>query len=117
VARRGGRSVYTSLSPTRVRNLDELPHPNFDEFFEQGGGTFRRVVVMETARGCWWGDKHHCTFCGIDFPLRFRSKSPARALDEVVALRDRYDARLFVMTDPILDMRYFRDFIPGLADR
>jgi ribosomal peptide maturation radical SAM protein 1 len=116
VARQQGRSACASLSPEQVKDLDELPYPNFDEFFEQGGGASRRVVVMETARGCWWGDKHHCTFCGIDFPLKYRSKTPGRALDELLSLRDEYDARLFVMTDEILDMRYFRDFIPRLAE-
>jgi ribosomal peptide maturation radical SAM protein 1 len=108
------RNGYSNLSPERVRDLDELPYPDFDEFFEQSGR--RRVVVMETARGCWWGDKHHCTFCGIDFPAAYRSKSPARALAEVIALRDAYEVRAFVMTDEILDMRYFRDFVPALAE-
>ena len=35
VARRAGDSVYSSLSPQRVHDLDELPYPDFDEFFEQ----------------------------------------------------------------------------------
>ncbi len=77
VARRRGRTVYRSLSAERVRNLDELPYPSFDEFFEHADRGMRRVVVMETARGCWWGDKHHCTFCGIDFPLKYRSRRAA----------------------------------------
>lgn len=117
IARGRADSVYSSLSPRRVRDLDGLPYPDFHEFFEQAGTARRRVVVMETARGCWWGDKHHCTFCGIDFPAKYRSKSPERALDELLHLRDVYDARLFVMTDEILDMRYFRDFIPRLAEQ
>ncbi|MEY3837712.1 MAG: hypothetical protein RL304_694, partial [Verrucomicrobiota bacterium] len=28
----------------------------------------RRVVpllALETSRGCWWGAKHHCTFCSF----------------------------------------------------
>jgi ribosomal peptide maturation radical SAM protein 1 len=116
VARGRGGSVCRSLSPERVLDLDELPYPSFDEFFEQVGPGARKVVVMETSRGCWWGDKHHCTFCGIDFPLRYRSKSSDRALDELLWLRARYDARMFVMADEILDMRYFREFIPRLAE-
>jgi len=116
IARGRGGSACSSLSPRRVRDLDELPYPDFDEFFERAGRGRRRVVVMETARGCWWGDKHHCTFCGIDFPAKYRSKSPERALAELLHLRDAYDARLFVMTDEILDMRYFRDFVPRLAE-
>jgi ribosomal peptide maturation radical SAM protein 1 len=24
------------------------------------------IILYETARGCWWGEKHHCTFCGLN---------------------------------------------------
>ncbi len=113
--REGRRSVWASLSPARPRDLDLLPYPDYEEFFEQLGPGHRRVAVMETSRGCWWGDRHHCTFCGIDFPETFRAKSAERALAELTALRDRYGVGSFVMTDDILDMRAFRDLIPRLA--
>lgn len=115
IARRGGRSCCPTLTPERVRDLDDLPYPDFDDFFEHPDRGPRRVIVMETARGCWWGDKHHCTFCGVNFPLKYRSKSPQRALDELLALRARYDVRQFVMADEILDLRYFKEFVPRLA--
>jgi radical SAM superfamily enzyme YgiQ (UPF0313 family) len=42
---------------------------------------------METARGCWWGAKHHCTFCGLNQnDMAFRAKSPQCAMDELVHL-------------------------------
>ena len=45
-----------------------------------------RHVVVETSRGCWWGAKHHCTFCGLNGDtMAFRSKSPERAFDEIAA--------------------------------
>jgi ribosomal peptide maturation radical SAM protein 1 len=113
--RDGRRSAWTSLSPARPRDLGALPYPDYDEFFEQLGPGGRRVAVMETSRGCWWGDRHHCTFCGIDFPETFRAKSAERALAELTSLRDRYGVRSFVMTDDILDMRAFRDLLPRLA--
>ncbi len=116
VLRRDGSSHTTSLSPERVLDLDELPYPDFDDVCPIEERAERRVLVMETSRGCWWGDRHHCTFCGIDFPVRYRSKSAGRALAELIALRDRYGATHFVMTDDILDMRLFREFIPSLAE-
>ena len=46
-------------------------------------GKVRPLMVMETARGCWWDAKHHCTFCGLNGEfMGFRSKSPLRALAE-----------------------------------
>jgi ribosomal peptide maturation radical SAM protein 1 len=115
VLRRGAMSHARSLAPERVRDLDDLPYPDFDDVCPVDERPERRVLVMETSRGCWWGDRHHCTFCGMDFSYRYRSKSTGRALAELIALRDRYAATHFVMTDDILDLRYFREFIPGLA--
>ena len=23
-------------------------------------------ILFESARGCWWGEKQHCTFCGLN---------------------------------------------------
>jgi ribosomal peptide maturation radical SAM protein 1 len=116
VMRSGSESLYSTLSPERVRDLDDLPYPDYDEFFPTPDSTAPRVLTMETSRGCWWGDKHHCTFCGIDFPSKYRSKSPGRAIAELSALRDRYRASSVLMTDAILDLRYFRGFFQQLAD-
>lgn len=39
--------------------------------------SFASLLVLEGARGCWWGEKHHCTFCGLNGSLmKFRSKPP-----------------------------------------
>ena len=47
------------------------------------------TLALETSRGCWWGAKHHCTFCGLNGgTMQYRSKSPERA-----ARRDRLPRR------------------------
>jgi len=118
-----GGSRYTSLSPRRVRNLDELPYPDYDDFFSQSARLLPRGsrvagVPMETSRGCWWGEKHHCTFCGLNgLSMAFRAKSPERALAELDYLRDRYRVKDIQMVDNILDMRYVKSFLPMLAER
>jgi ribosomal peptide maturation radical SAM protein 1 len=48
--------------------------------------------------------------------MRFRSKSPARVLEELDELARRSGRLRFLMTDAILDHAYFRDVIPRLAD-
>jgi len=74
-------------------------------------------VTFETSRGCWWGAKHHCTFCGLNgLAMTYRSKQPQRALDELIALSRRYPDRPINVVDNILDTTYFRTFLPQLRD-
>lgn len=111
------------LSPRRVQDLDQLPHPDYGDYYEQVGaarkaGARTALVLMETSRGCWWGEKHHCTFCGLNgMSMAFRSKSAERALREILEQCERYDARFVEMVDNILDMRYFGDLLPELRRR
>jgi radical SAM superfamily enzyme YgiQ (UPF0313 family) len=75
-----------------VRDLDSLPYPDYDDFFEQLEASgieadfrFPVRVMFETSRGCWWGEKQHCTFCGLNgLTMTFRSKSAKRAPDELL---------------------------------
>ena len=106
-----------------VENMDSLPIPEFDEYFEQlrrsslGEGLQPRLL-FETSRGCWWGEKHHCTFCGLNGQtMAHRSKTAYRALNELDHLTNRYPGNPVSVVDNILDMRYFKDFIPMLAER
>jgi len=74
-------------------------------------------LLLETSRGCWWGAKHHCTFCGLNGgTMQFRSKSPSRVMDEVDALL-AYQNGTVAVVDNILDMRYFSTVLPELARR
>jgi len=123
ISRRDGRSHYTSLIPERVRDLDELPYPDYDDYFDQRLEIWpddkrSAGVLMETSRGCWWGEKHHCTFCGLNgTAMAFRSKSAERVLTEIEALSERYQPSFISMVDNILDMQYFRDVLPALRER
>jgi ribosomal peptide maturation radical SAM protein 1 len=49
--------------------------------------------------------------------MSYRSKSPTRALDELVYITSRYPGGTVQVVDNILNMRYFQDFIPELAAR
>lgn len=47
--------------------------------------------------------------------MAFRSKSPSRALKEIRYLADRWQTERIEVVDNILDMRYFKDLLPALA--
>jgi ribosomal peptide maturation radical SAM protein 1 len=106
-----------------VRNMDDLPRADFDDYFEQFNATrYRRYwaprVFFETSRGCWWGEKQHCTFCGLNgLTMAYRSKSWQRALEELTDLVERYPGSDIQVVDNILDMRYFNDLLPAIEAR
>lgn len=112
----------TPVMPEPERPLDELPVPDFQAYFRDldrlnldiPGGI---AVLFETSRGCWWGAKHHCTFCGLNGQgMAYRSKSPAKALAEFRALKSAHPGVPVVVADNILDMGYFKTFLPELAE-
>ncbi|WP_030760593.1 MULTISPECIES: RiPP maturation radical SAM C-methyltransferase [unclassified Streptomyces] len=77
----------------------------------------RPKLVVEGARGCWWGEKHHCTFCGLNgSAMAFRAKPGERLWAEVDRLVRRHRILDIVTVDNIIDMAYFTDFLPLAAD-
>lgn len=120
VTARAGGVAASSRSAVRIRDLDGVPVPDFDPFFEQRRATSAAAVaptlLLETARGCWWGERSHCTFCGLNgATMAFRSKTPERVLAEVRQLHTRYKVEAVSVVDDILDMRYFETVLPMLA--
>ena len=107
----------------KVREMDRLPIPDYDDYFlavqaSPIGQWIEPALLMETSRGCWWGEVAHCTFCGLNGSgMGYRSKSPERALFELDALAGRYGSRRFEMVDNILDMGYLKNVLPTLAER
>jgi len=120
-ARRHDRDAPVVPAST-IDNLDQLPVPDFDAYFEQRRShpsiaAHTPQMVFETARGCWWGERSHCTFCGLNGgTMAFRSKSPERVVEEIAQLRSRYGVKGFWVVDDILDMRYFQSVLPMLED-
>jgi ribosomal peptide maturation radical SAM protein 1 len=124
-------AVLAGLRPQRrilfgepCRDMDALPTPTFMEFYEQRSrflpaskvSAEQTEIPYETSRGCWWGEKHNCTFCGLNGErMAFRQKSPDRVISDLRALLDAHPTRRVVMTDNIMPYTYFRTLLPRLA--
>jgi ribosomal peptide maturation radical SAM protein 1 len=102
-------------------NLDTLPIPDYEAFVGEwrafddhsDGGV---QLTFETSRGCWWGQKHHCKFCGLNQrEMAFNAKSSERVVEEVRALWDRHGLGLFA-TDTILSRKHLKEALPRLAE-
>jgi ribosomal peptide maturation radical SAM protein 1 len=104
-----------------VRNFDNVPTPDYRDYFDQlhGAGLHGAVapgLLAESARGCWWGQKAHCTFCGlVGSSMEFRAKSAARVVDEFLQLSRRYGVRTILVVDDIISMSFFDTVLPALA--
>ncbi|MBV9822538.1 MAG: RiPP maturation radical SAM C-methyltransferase [Actinobacteria bacterium] len=107
-------------APASSVAITDLVEPEYDSYFttlaaSTLGPYVEPRLVIETARGCWWGEKHHCTFCGLNGSLMaFRSKTPARAWDELSRLVERHQILDVIVVDNILDMQYFNNLLPQL---
>jgi len=111
--RREGRICFEP-NPKLFSEFQRMGPPDYDDYFRQvaeiGGEPSRgldRVLLYEGSRGCWWGEKHHCTFCGLNAQsMKFRAKSPAQVAQELDYLSSRYDSTRFRLVDNIIDMAY-----------
>lgn len=116
----GGDPQSVSSQPVMTRMAD-LPAPDYDEYFERsqrlGVHPDDLWIPFESARGCWWGAKHHCTFCGLNgTTMQFRSKPAEQVVAELAGQAKRYNLSRFEAVDNIIDMAYLKDLFPALID-
>ncbi|HYV10320.1 MAG TPA: RiPP maturation radical SAM C-methyltransferase [Pyrinomonadaceae bacterium] len=105
-----------------IHDMDSLPLPDYSHYFQAlKASTLTNLItpelLAESSRGCWWGEKFHCTFCGLNGAgMKYRLKSPERVLDELAELKRLYGIGSIQFVDNILDMSYFKTVLPRLAD-
>ena len=116
-----GQSVVDERHPSLVALSDTTLTPRFTSYLQQIDASsirpfIRPKAIVESSRGCWWGEKSHCTFCGLNgATMKFRSKSPATVVKEIrSAAADCLSLDIF-MVDNILDMNYFDSLLPMLS--
>jgi ribosomal peptide maturation radical SAM protein 1 len=103
-----------------IGNLDCVPQPDYHEYFaELNQSTSQDRVLpgllIETSRGCWWGERSHCTFCGLNgSSMKFRSRSAESVLSELQSASESYGLVKFEAVDNILDMQYFETLLTKL---
>ncbi len=102
-------------------DLETIPYPDFADYFaalSRWAPEARQTayITLELSRGCWWGAKSQCLFCGLNHShLHFRSKSPQRAAAEIKTLTARHGVPRVMLTDTILDMNFFKTLLPALS--
>jgi magnesium-protoporphyrin IX monomethyl ester (oxidative) cyclase len=106
-----------------VENLDAAPVPDHSDYLAAlHASPLRKFVkpglLIEFSRGCWWGQKHHCTFCGLNGGgMGYRSKRAETAEAELDAMSAASGITGFMATDNIIDLEYLKTLLPALAAR
>jgi ribosomal peptide maturation radical SAM protein 1 len=110
-----------------IRDMGVVATPDFADYFAtlrplQAAGslpdTLPRYITAESSRGCWWGAKSHCTFCGLNGEegMAFRHKPADRMRAELDTLAQDGVPAVY-MTDNIMPRPYLTELLPGLAER
>ncbi len=106
-----------------TRDMNAVPVPDFSDFFQtyEAFGIPQEVanIMVEGSRGCWWGRKKPCTFCGLNGPSRsYRDKTTERLADEIERLAVTWpQARKCYFTDAILSQNHVRELPEALKQR
>ena len=75
------------------------------------------ALYLEGSRGCWWGQKHPCSFCGLNGRRNvYRFKTSERLYDEILTLSRKYSNKLIQLTDNILSFDAMDRLLPMLRD-
>jgi ribosomal peptide maturation radical SAM protein 1 len=122
--RENDRVVYNGRAPN-LADMNKTPTPDFDEYFyarkhgqyeyhDQAHGV---LLPIETARGCWWGVKNHCTFCGLNRAgMEFRSKRVENVIEQLDELSRRYGILDFNAIDNIIEPEYIDKLFAQLSE-
>lgn len=104
-------------------SLHDYPVPDYDDFVQtcESALNIRDTIVpgmtVESSRGCWWGQRKGCVFCGFNGKgMQFRSKDPKQFVDELATLYDRYGMDGIETVDNILDMNYLKTALPMIKE-
>jgi ribosomal peptide maturation radical SAM protein 1 len=99
-------------------DLDSMSVPDYGPFLREAqdhGHDPRLMLTFQSSRGCWWGQKKHCTFCGLNgIEMAYVAKSSERVVREIRTLWERHGRNLFA-TDAIMSREHLRHVLPELA--
>ena len=119
---REGTAIAFTPNHSLFSDFAKTGPPDYDDYYHllaelgEAAQGLDRILLYEGSRGCWWGEKHHCTFCGLNAQsMKFRAKSPEQAAREMAYLSSRYDTARFRLVDNIIDLKYIENLFGRLA--
>lgn len=115
-----------------TKDLNSVATPDYRDFFEEiqkeeslyygekpvyYAQTYENTVFLEGSRGCWWGAKHPCSFCGLNGLTNvYREKTPEKLYNEIREITTRYPGVGIQLSDNVLSQNMIRELLPMLAE-
>jgi ribosomal peptide maturation radical SAM protein 1 len=106
----------------KICDLNKIPVPDYSEYIQQLRFFLPKYeltknynLVYETSRGCWWGKKHRCNFCGTYGVTEYREKNPKKVIQDINQLTRSNNLKRISMADSILPSDYMKSLFPSLA--
>lgn len=103
------------------KSLDDYIPLDYSGFIDTFDANFpenknAKLLLFETSRGCWWGERSHCTFCGLNGQsMGYRSMPSDVAIKQFDAMFDYADdCTHFSSVDNIIPQKYTRDVFPNI---
>ncbi len=122
IAYREGHDIRLTPNASLFSDFTKTGPPDYDDYYRllaelgEASQGLDRILLYEGSRGCWWGEKHHCTFCGLNAQsMKFRAKSSEQVAQEMAYLSHRYDTARFRLVDNIIDMKYIENLFGTFA--
>lgn len=103
-----------------LHDMNQSPAPCFDDFFQAVAESPISIdpgLLLESSRGCWWGQRSHCTFCGLNGDgMAYRARDPRAMASIVRSTTSRYAINKIEFVDNIIAKSYFDHFLPLLQE-
>jgi len=111
----------------QMKNLRDLPPPDYDDYFEQLKSSLPRnmffpTLPVETSRGCWWkrtssnGKSSSCAFCNLNLQWEgYRTKDPTQVAGEIDYLTARHQTLAVSIVDNVLPRRASKEIFKKLS--
>ena len=114
-----------------TKDMNTVAFPDYRDFFEETRAeadgfygsvpvykdqTYERIVFLEGSRGCWWGAKHPCSFCGLNgLNHTYREKSPHKLYTEIREMKKQYPDAMIQLSDNVLSTNMIKELTPLLT--
>lgn len=126
VYRKNGSVVHNPLR-NLIQNLDDLPFPDKDFFYDATHPAFRRAYHITTSRGC----AYHCSFCFNSFQKKLysgageekmkylRRRSIKNVIEELNSAHKKYQFKTVEFWDDIFTLHksWVLEFLEEYSDR
>lgn len=114
------------ISGTFLENLDEIDYNenSYDDYFNQLNKLNiikeeNTSFLYESSRGCWWGERNKCTFCGVNgWNKHYRYRTEQKVMDDLAKMLETHPrVKHIQMVDTLMPRKYFKNLIPTIKKK